>query len=192
MSRPLLNVLLPAVIGVLMIELWFYFHFALNPDNRFLLPRPDQIITAMLDNRTDLTRATLNTLEGALLGFLSAAGISFLLSLGLSFSSLVRVSFYPYLMILQMTPVIVFAPILVLWVGPGLKSVIVITFLICFFACTDRTAFKKYGCCGCPLRCLIFSPASALPPPLRRSALSSATTPPEVPRAMVEDWAFKP
>jgi NitT/TauT family transport system permease protein len=139
MSRPLLNVLLPAVIGVLMIELWFYFHFALNPDNRFLLPRPDQIITAAFDNRADLARAALNTLEGALVGFLSAAGISFLLSLGLSFSSLVRVSLYPYLMILQMTPIIVFAPILVLWVGPGLKSVSVITFLICFFPMVVNT-----------------------------------------------------
>jgi len=43
------------------------------------------------------------------------------------------VSFYPYLMLLQMTPIIIFAPILVLWVGPGLHSVVVITFLICFF-----------------------------------------------------------
>ena len=42
-------------------------------------------------------------------------------------------------MMLQMTPVIVFAPILVLWVGAGLKSVVVITFLICFFPLVVNT-----------------------------------------------------
>jgi NitT/TauT family transport system permease protein len=51
----------------------------------------------------------------------------------------VRVTFYPYLMLLQMTPIIVFAPILVLWVGPGLKSVTIITFLICFFPLAVNT-----------------------------------------------------
>jgi NitT/TauT family transport system permease protein len=42
-------------------------------------------------------------------------------------------------MILQMTPIIIFAPILILWVGPGLKSVVVITFLICFFPLVVNT-----------------------------------------------------
>jgi NitT/TauT family transport system permease protein len=42
-------------------------------------------------------------------------------------------------MILQMTPIIVMAPILILWVGPGLKSVTIITFLICFFPMVVNT-----------------------------------------------------
>ena len=42
-------------------------------------------------------------------------------------------------MVLQMTPVIIIAPILVLWVGAGLKSVTVITFLICFFPLVVNT-----------------------------------------------------
>jgi NitT/TauT family transport system permease protein len=54
-------------------------------------------------------------------------------------SPLVRIGLYPYLMILQMTPVIVFAPILVIWVGAGLKSVTIITFLICFFPLVVNT-----------------------------------------------------
>jgi NitT/TauT family transport system permease protein len=42
-------------------------------------------------------------------------------------------------MILQMTPIIVIAPILVLWVGAGLASVVIITFLICFFPLVVNT-----------------------------------------------------
>src|SRR5690606_8790882 len=81
----------------------------------------------------------LNTAKGALIGFLSAVAGSFLLALILSLSPLVRASLYPYLMMLQMTPVIVLAPILVLWAGPGLASVSIITFLICFFPMVVNT-----------------------------------------------------
>ncbi|HXA14312.1 MAG TPA: ABC transporter permease [Opitutaceae bacterium] len=139
MPRKLPNVLLPAATGVLFIAAWYAICFSLNDDNRFLLPTPGQILSALCENRDILARATLNTTEGALLGFALAAVVSFLLALGLSLSPLVRVSLYPYLMILQMTPVIVFAPILVLWVGPGLKSVTIITFLICFFPLVVNT-----------------------------------------------------
>lgn len=139
MPRKLFNFLLPAATGALFIAAWYAVCFSLNEDNRFLLPTPGQILGAFSDNRSVLARATLNTAEGALLGFGLAAAVSFTLALGLSLSSLVRVSLYPYLMILQMTPVIVFAPILVLWVGPGLKSVTIITFLICFFPLVVNT-----------------------------------------------------
>ncbi len=154
MSRRLLKFLLPVVVGVLALLLWYYLHFAIVADNRFLLPRPDEILAAFTEHRTELLQAAANTAKGALWGFGLAVAVSFALALGLSLSPLVRVSFYPYLMILQMTPVIVFAPILVLWVGAGLKSVVVITFLICFFPLvvnttqglisTDRTLLELF------------------------------------------------
>lgn len=106
---------------------------------KFLLPTPDEIYAALRTNSASLSRATFNTGLGALLGFAAAVAISFCLALFLSLSSLVRASLYPYLMILQMTPIIIFAPILVLWVGAGLKSVVVITFLICFFPLVVNT-----------------------------------------------------
>ena len=139
MPRRPLNYLLPAAIGALMIALWYGIHLWLSEDLRFLLPTPGAILSAFREHGPELIRATANTAEGALLGFLLAVIVSFTLSLGLSLSPLVRLSFYPYLMILQMTPIIVFAPILVLWVGAGIKSVIIITFLICFFPLVVNT-----------------------------------------------------
>jgi NitT/TauT family transport system permease protein len=139
MSRRFLNIVLPAATGALVVGAWYGFHFWLDPEMRFLLPTPDQILAAFRDNGEALSRAALNTSEGALLGFGAAALISFLFAVGLSLSPLVRTSLYPYLMILQMTPIIVIAPILVLWVGAGIKSVTVITFLICFFPLVVNT-----------------------------------------------------
>lgn len=139
MSRTIWRIFLPALAGATFVGIWYAVHQLLNEDNRFLLPTPGAILAALLENRTALTRATVNTTWGALLGFGLAITISFATALGLSMSSLVRASLYPYLMLLQMTPVIVVAPILILWVGAGLKSVVVITFLICFFPMVVNT-----------------------------------------------------
>jgi NitT/TauT family transport system permease protein len=139
MSPRVLRILLPTATGMLVIAGWYGIHLWLDADMRFLLPTPGQILGAFRDNGDALARASLNTTEGALLGFGFAALISFLFAVGLSLSSLVRASLYPYLMILQMTPIIVIAPILILWVGAGLKSVTVITFLICFFPLVVNT-----------------------------------------------------
>jgi len=139
MSRRLLHVLLPALAGALFIALWYGVHFWLSEDLRFLLPTPGAVLEALRENADALSRATWNTTLGALLGFALAVVVSCIFALLLSLSPLVRAAFYPYLMALQMTPVIVVAPILVLWVGAGIKSVVVITFLICFFPIVVNT-----------------------------------------------------
>ncbi len=133
------RLLLPAATGVGMILVWYALHLALGPEQRFLLPTPRAVAHAFVEEGPALWGAALNTGWGALLGFGSAVALSFALALVLSLSPLVRASFYPYLMILQMTPIIVIAPILILWVGPGLKSVTIITFLICFFPMVVNT-----------------------------------------------------
>src|SRR4051812_1240703 len=115
-----IRIILPIVTGGIFIALWFGVHAWLSEDLKFLLPTPDAVLAAVRENGPALSRATLNTTIGALLGFTCAVIVSSLFALVLSLSSLVRVSLYPYLMALQMTPVIVVAPILVLWVGAGL------------------------------------------------------------------------
>jgi len=140
MPRPkLLPILLPAIAGACFVAIWVCIRASLSEDFRFLLPAPTEVLAAFREHGDELWRATLNTTLGATLGFLTAVVVSFTLSLLLSLSPIVRVTFYPYLMLLQMTPIIVFAPILVLWVGAGLKSVTIITFLICFFPLAVNT-----------------------------------------------------
>jgi len=138
-SRPLLKILLPLIAGALFLALWSAIHAGLSPDNRFLLPTPAAVLMAFQEHADALLRATLNTSQGALLGLAAAVFLSIAFAVLLSLSPLIRVSLYPYLMILQMTPVIVIAPMLVLWVGAGIKSVAVITFLICFFPLVVNT-----------------------------------------------------
>ena len=138
-NSSLLRILLPALVGAAFIAAWQIAHLSLADEQRFLLPAPAAVLAAFSTHGPDLWRATLNTAQGACLGFALAVVVSAGLALFLSLSPLVRVTFYPYLMLLQMIPIIVFAPVLVLWVGPGLKSVTLITFLICFFPLAVNT-----------------------------------------------------
>jgi len=122
-----------------MVLAWYAIDYGMSSEQRFLLPTPLEVARAFVTEGPTLLGAALNTGVGALIGFGAAVALSFTLALILSLSPLVRASFYPYLMILQMTPIIVMAPILILWVGPGLRSVVIITFLICFFPMVVNT-----------------------------------------------------
>jgi NitT/TauT family transport system permease protein len=139
MPRRLLHFLLPAITAALVLGLWQVIHFQLSEDRQFLLPTPGAVLSAFRENGPALAHAALTTLRGALLGFGLAVVVSFTCAVLLSLSSLVRASLYPYLMALQLTPLPVLAPICVIWVGAGLKSVALLTFAIAFFPLVVNT-----------------------------------------------------
>lgn len=140
MNRRALHFALPVLTGILLVAAWYVVRAWILPDSqRFLLPAPEAVARAFVEKAPQLASATLATTSGALLGFAAAVLGSIVLGLALSLSPLVRAGLYPWLMALQLTPIIVLAPILILWVGPGLKSVVVITFLISFFPLVVNT-----------------------------------------------------
>ncbi len=134
-----IDVFLPALSTAALIGMWYLARGLMGEERLFLLPAPHQILAAFSEKGPALWAAALNTGQGALYGFGCAVGLSFLLALFLSLSPRIRTAFYPHLMVLQMTPIIILAPILILWVGAGMKSVVIITFLICFFPMVVNT-----------------------------------------------------
>jgi NitT/TauT family transport system permease protein len=138
-KRSKFDLLLPVFSTALLIGLWYLVHSLMSDEQRFLLPTPHAVIRAFGKEWPALWAAAQNTFVGAILGFIFAACVSFFFSLILSLSPRIRTGFYPHLMLLQMTPIVVLAPILILWVGAGMKSVVIITFLICFFPMVVNT-----------------------------------------------------
>src|SRR5688572_15334612 len=120
---------LPILTGVLCVALWYaargVFHVS-----EWLLPMPDEIFAAMMKERTRLLAAAGNTALGALGGFVLAGAFGFFAALVLGVSRPVRAGLYPWLLVLQMTPVIVLTPLIQLWIGPGLPGIIAVTWLI--------------------------------------------------------------
>jgi NitT/TauT family transport system permease protein len=138
-SRHLLRWLLPLGLAALLLAGWQTLHHLLAPSRRFLLPDLGRLAAAFGEHGAELARAARYTALAALGGFLLAAAVAVGASLLLASSRLIRTTLYPYLMILQMVPIIVIAPILILWVGPGAPSVIIVTFLISFFPLVVNT-----------------------------------------------------
>ncbi|MEY4488791.1 MAG: hypothetical protein RIQ79_1299 [Verrucomicrobiota bacterium] len=139
MNPRLLRWLLPVLLAVLLLAGWETLHHLLPTSRRFLLPDLAHLGAAFTEHGTELARAARYTAGAALGGFALAAVVSVGASLLLASSGLLRTTLYPYLMLLQMVPVIIIAPILILWVGPGAQSVIIVTFLISFFPLVVNT-----------------------------------------------------
>jgi len=98
-----------------------------------VLPVPTEVIMSIVEERHDLFQAAGNTFSAALMGFMGAVVIGYSVSLIFASSKLLKQAAYPWILILQMTPIIILAPIVSIWMGPGLMATTVITFLIGFF-----------------------------------------------------------
>lgn len=99
----------------------------------FLVPSPAEIASALWDNRSLLAENAWVTLKEIALGFLIGlmAGVAFAVMLRLS--TTLRLATYPLLIASQAVPIVVFAPILVVWLGFGIGPKLAIVALVCFF-----------------------------------------------------------
>lgn len=131
-------VLLPALAGTVIVALWYAVkHFYQVSD--WLLPTPWQIVEAAVHERGRLVPGMLSTARGALLGFGLATVSGFAVALLLASSRKVHAALYPWVLVLQMTPLIVLAPVINIWIGPGLAGIVTVTWLISYFPIVANT-----------------------------------------------------
>ena len=138
MKQRLRSLINPLAAGVLLLGDWYALRLVFHVP-AFILPMPGEILAAAWQERAILASAVLITSRGAILGFLCAVGGGFVLAMALGFSRRIKESFYPYILIMQMMPVTILAPIFVLWLGQGLPSIVAITFMIGFFPVVANT-----------------------------------------------------
>jgi NitT/TauT family transport system permease protein len=101
----------------------------------FILPPPETVIARLVSAWADGTIEphALRTLIEIALGFGVGAALALVVGYLLARSPLVERLVSPYIVAAQATPILALAPLLVLWVGPGLGSKVVICALIVFF-----------------------------------------------------------
>jgi NitT/TauT family transport system permease protein/putative hydroxymethylpyrimidine transport system permease protein len=105
----------------------------------FLVPSPSEIGEALWQDRGLLAENAWVTLQEVLAGFALSvlAGVAFATVLHLS--PTLRRAFYPLLVASQTVPIVVVAPVLVVWLGFGIGPKLAIVALICFFPITVNT-----------------------------------------------------
>ena len=132
LNPKLSEVLIPACLLLALIATWQGI-VAWQQTPRWLVPSPVDIVKAFFES-ADLIRHHSSI---TLIEIVSGLGIAFVLGIAIALIShlhaLTRRIVYPLLVISQSIPVIVLAPLLVIWFGFGIAPKIVLIVLVCFF-----------------------------------------------------------
>jgi NitT/TauT family transport system permease protein/putative hydroxymethylpyrimidine transport system permease protein len=105
----------------------------------YLLPAPSEVARALVEDRRLLLPDTWVTAREVLLGFALAIAAGLAIAVALHLSTLLRRAFYPLVVASQAVPVVVIAPILVIWLGFGIAPKLIVIALICFFPVVVNT-----------------------------------------------------
>ncbi len=107
----------------------------------YLLPAPSDIWAAFVENFPSLMAALWATLSVTLAAFLLALIGGVGLAIIFSRSRTVENALYPYAVILQVTPAVAIAPLILIWVGYDRieLALILIAFLVAFFPILSNT-----------------------------------------------------
>ncbi|MGI9093726.1 MAG: ABC transporter permease [Mycobacteriales bacterium] len=111
----------------------------------YVLPSPARIAGAFVTARSLLPRDLATTTVEAVLGLVVGAGVGALLAGLVAAVPPVRRALYPLLVVSQTIPMIVLAPLLVLWFGYGITPKVVVVALIVFFPVVVSTVAALAG-----------------------------------------------
>ncbi|HKO36770.1 MAG TPA: ABC transporter permease [Solirubrobacterales bacterium] len=102
----------------------------------YLVPSPAEIASSLWENRGLLAENAWVTLKEMLLGIFCALAVGVGFAIVMHRWRVVQDAAYPLVVASQTIPIVVIAPILVVWFGYGIVPKIVIVALICFFPIT--------------------------------------------------------
>ena len=97
----------------------------------YLLPTPLAVAQVAMQRLPELWTSLTISAEAAVGGLLASIAVGILIALIFARSPWVRKMFFPYTILLQTVPILSVAPLIIIWVGPGLLAVGVVTFVIC-------------------------------------------------------------
>lgn len=105
----------------------------------FLVPAPSEVADALWQDRELLGDNAWVTIQEVLAGFALSVLVGVAFAVLLHLSTNLRRAVYPLLVASQTVPIVVVAPILVVWLGFGIGPKLAIIALICFFPITVNT-----------------------------------------------------
>jgi NitT/TauT family transport system permease protein len=114
--RPSLKYVLPLTLGLLVLGAWEIL-VRVYQVQQFVLPGPIAIWNALVSDFPSLMAALWTTLRITLFAFLLATVSGVALAVLFAQSRIVEMMLYPYAVVLQVTPIVAIAPLIIIWVG---------------------------------------------------------------------------
>lgn len=105
----------------------------------YLFPAPSTVLSTLMENKADFTKAFFETLQGSITGLLLSIVFGTLLAVLFSLSSFLRKSILPFAIFFQTVPIIAIAPLLVIYFGFGMPTVVAAAFIVSIFPIIANT-----------------------------------------------------
>ena len=117
---------------IILILIW-HFISVKNIVPSYMLPKPMDVLDALIQDRKILLEHSLITLEEAFYGLLIGIIIAFVMATLMDECNFLYKALYPVMVITQTIPTIAIAPLLVLWMGFGVEPKIALVVITTFF-----------------------------------------------------------
>jgi NitT/TauT family transport system permease protein len=143
-STPLLSqprvqrVLYPVLIGVVLVALWQWMVVAMELP-AYLVPSPYLMMQTLVTDWGPLGNALLVTLKITVLSFVLATVAGVLISFLFVQSKRIETALFPYAVLLQVTPIVAVAPLIIIWVKNPVAAMTVCAALVALFPIISNT-----------------------------------------------------
>ncbi len=132
------KIVAPLVIGLAALGLWeLMVRSAGIPP--YILPGPWLILQTLIANWQSLSVSLWITLQITGLALAAAVVVGGLLSILFTQSKWLEFSLFPYAIILQVTPIVAIAPLIIIWVNDTLLSLLICAWIVAFFPILSNT-----------------------------------------------------
>ncbi len=132
------RVIWPALVAVVLLVLWqaLVVGFDIQP---FLVPSPWRVAVVMVTDAGLLFGSLLTTLKITLFAFVCATLLGVLIAFAFVQSRVVETAFFPYAVLLQVTPIVAIAPLIIIWVRNPTASLVICATLVALFPIISNT-----------------------------------------------------
>jgi len=132
------RVIYPLLVGVVLIALWQGLVTAMELPP-YLVPSPYLMMQTLVTDWVPLGMALLVTLKITVLSFVVATIAGVLISFLFVQSKLIETALFPYAVLLQVTPIVAVAPLIIIWVKNPTAAMVVCAALVALFPIISNT-----------------------------------------------------
>jgi NitT/TauT family transport system permease protein len=132
------NIIAPAAIGILALGLW-ELTVRLKGVQSYILPGPMLIVQTLISDWPMLSHSLMITLRITAAALMAAIVVGVALAVIFTQSKWLEKSLFPYAVILQVTPIVAIAPLIIIWVGNLTLSLLICAWIIAFFPILSNT-----------------------------------------------------
>jgi NitT/TauT family transport system permease protein len=137
-SEGFVQIAAPVAVGIFLIGAWEV-GCRLTSVPVYLFPKPSDILNSLVHNGPSLLRALLVTVRITLQAFAAAVVLGTLIAFMFVQSRAIEVSLFPYAVLLQVTPVVAIAPLIIILVKNTQLSLTICATLVALFPIISNT-----------------------------------------------------